>query len=249
MSKGVLLFCTNTPTCEYHKIAEHCISLIQKNLKLEITVVTDFATYKKFKPMGMINYKLIEPELGNKRLGEQWNNLERRSAYDFSPYDTTILIDCDYFCYTDNLLEYTNLQEDFLVHDKIHDLTQTGVYNFRDDSIIPMIWATVIIFKKTQRVKNIFNMVSYIKDHYQYFCEMYSIKFTNFRNDYAFSIALNQINGMTQQQFLPGKIATLPGLAKVKKFNEHGLVFEYDNKYAEVENQDVHVINKEIFNV
>ena len=249
MSKGVLLFCTNTPTCEYHKIAEHCVELIKKNLKLEITIITDFDTYKKFKPMGMINYKLIEPEIGNKRLGEQWNQLERRDAYNLSPYDTTILIDCDYFCYTNNLLTYIDQKEDFLIHDKIHDLTGSGVYNFRDDSIIPMLWATVIVFKKTERVKKIFDMVSHIKDHYQYFCELYRIRFTNFRNDYAFSMALNQINGMTQQKFLPGRIATLPGLAKIKKFKPNGIVFEYEDKIGEIEDQDVHVINKEGFHV
>ena len=47
MTQGVLLFCFNTDTCEYHKIAERCVKLIQKNLKLEITIVTNFETYKK----------------------------------------------------------------------------------------------------------------------------------------------------------------------------------------------------------
>ena len=37
MTQGVLLVCFNTDTCEYHKIAERCVNLILKNLKLEIT--------------------------------------------------------------------------------------------------------------------------------------------------------------------------------------------------------------------
>ena len=85
MSTGVLLYCSNTPTYQYHRVAERCVELIKKNLKLEITIVTDAETYKKFKPLGFINYKLIEPELGNKRNGEQWNQLERCHAYDHSP--------------------------------------------------------------------------------------------------------------------------------------------------------------------
>ena len=249
MSTGVLLYCSNTPTYDYHRVAERCVELIKKNLKLEITMVTDAETYKKFKPLGFINYKLIEPELGNKRNGEQWNQLERCYAYDHSPYDTTILMDCDYFCYTDNLLTYTNIDNDFLIHDKIHDLTGQDVYNFRKDSIIPMLWATVIVFKKTERAKRIFDTVKYIKQHYQYFCKLYRIHFPNFRNDYAFSMAVNQVNGNTQQTFLPGKIPTLPALAKILEVKDTGIVFEYDDKINEIENQDVHLISKEIFNV
>ena len=108
------------------------------------------------KPLGMINYRMIENETGNKRGTEQWHNLDRCHAYDLSPYDTTLLMDIDYLPFTNNLLEYFNVDEDFLIHDKIHDLTNTGVYNFRNNSIIPMLWATVIIFKKTDRAKNIF---------------------------------------------------------------------------------------------
>lgn len=249
MSTGVLLYCSDTPTYEYHKIAERCVELIKKNLKLEITIVTDAKTYKKFKPLGFINYKLIEPELGNKRNGEQWNQLERCYAYDHSPYDTTILMDCDYFCYTDNLLTYTNVDNDFLIHDKIHDLTGKGVYDFRENSIIPMLWATVIIFKKTDRAKNIFDMVKYIKKYYNHYCNLYRVDFPNFRNDYAFSMAVNQVNGNIQQKFLPGKLPTLPGLAKILEIKDTGVVFQYDNKVAEIQNQDVHLISKEIENV
>ncbi len=249
MKTGVLLFCFNTPTCDYHRIAERCVKLIKKNLKLEITIVTNFETFKKLKPLGMINFKLIENETGNKRGTEQWNNLDRCDAYNLSPYDTTLLMDIDYLPFTNNLLEYFNVDEDFLIYDKIHDLTNKGVYNFRDNSIIPMLWATVIIFKKTDRAKRIFDMVRYIKQHYQYFCDLYRIDFRNFRNDYAFTIAVNQVNGHIQQKFLPGKLPTLPGIAKIIDIKENGIVFKYENKINYIENQDVHVLNKELADV
>ena len=249
MSKGVLLFCFNTETCEYHRIAERCVELIKKNLKLEITIVTNFETFKKFKPLGMINYRMIENETGNKRGTEQWHNLDRCHAYDLSPYDTTLLMDIDYLPFTSNLLEYFNVDEDFLIHDKIHDLTNKGVYNFRNNSIIPMLWATVIIFKKTDRAKRIFDKVKYVKQFYQHFCDLYRIDFRNFRNDYAFSIAVNQVNGHTQQKFLPSRLPTLPGVAKVLEITDTGIVFKYDDKINYIENQDVHILDKEIANV
>ena len=52
MTTGVLLYCFDTPETNYHKLAERCVAQIKKHLQLEITIVTDIDTYKKFKPMG-----------------------------------------------------------------------------------------------------------------------------------------------------------------------------------------------------
>ena len=59
MKKGVLLFCFDTVDHKYHKILERCVHLIKKHLGLEITVVTDFDTFKNLEPLGFINYKFI----------------------------------------------------------------------------------------------------------------------------------------------------------------------------------------------
>ena len=92
-------------------------------------------------------------------------------------------------------------------------------------------------------------MVKYIKKYYNHYCNLYRVDFPNFRNDYAFSMAVNQVNGNIQQKFLPGKLPTLPGLAKILEIKDTGVVFQYDNKVAEIQNQDVHLISKEIENV
>jgi hypothetical protein len=248
MTTGILLFCFDTDTCEYSRIANRCISLIQKNLDLPITVVTNNNTKEKLQHRD-ISLKIFKNETGNLRGKKQWNNLDRCHAYDLSPYQNTILMDIDYLPYTNNLLEYIKVSEDFLIHDKIHDLTGKGVYDFRKRSIIPMLWATVIIFRKTARARNIFDMVKYVKKHYQYFCDLYKIDMRNFRNDYAFTIALNQINGNMQQSFLPGNLPTLPEVAKVQKITDEGVIFKYDDKIGYIRDQDVHVIDKELYNV
>ena len=85
MSQGVLLFCFDTEHTRYHKILEKCVHLIRRNIKLEITVITNYATFKKIKPLGFINYKFIEPELGNTKMGKSWNNVDRHLAYELSP--------------------------------------------------------------------------------------------------------------------------------------------------------------------
>ena len=91
MTRGILLFCFDTEHTKYHRILEKCVHLIKKNLKLEITVVTDYQTFKKIKPLGFINYKFIEPELGNSKNGAEWRNVDRHMAYELSPYDLSLI--------------------------------------------------------------------------------------------------------------------------------------------------------------
>ena len=170
MTTGVLLYCFDTPEVAYHKLAERCIKQIQKHLKLEITLVTNFETFKKFKPLGVINYKLVDNKIGNRRSyrGQSitWHNLERSMAYEHSPYDNTILMDCDYFIFTNNLLTYTNTEYDFLLHNKVYDLTGENMIEGKNESTVPIVWATVTIFRKTEFAKQVFDLIQHIQQHY-----------------------------------------------------------------------------------
>ena len=249
MTKGILLFCFDTEHTQYHKILEKCVALIRKNLKLEITVVTNFKTYKNLRPLGFINYKFIEPELGNTKLGKEWKNVDRHLAYELSPYDTTLVMDIDYFCYTDNLLQFMDTTYDFLIPTEAYDLTQRNTFNQRIWSMIPMVWATVFIFRKTTKAKRIFDMIKYVKKYYHYFNQMYRIYAKNFRNDYVFAIALQQLNGFVNYNTFPFALSTLPPDCKVLKLSDEGIAWRYQDKIDWIENQDVHILNKEIANV
>ena len=249
MTKGILLFCFDTADTRYHSILERCVTLVKKNLKLPITVVTNFKTFKRMNPMGFINYKFIEPELGNKKNGREWRNVDRHMAYELSPYDTTLVMDIDYFCFTDNLAQFFDTDYDFLVTDTAYDLTGRNTFDQRRWSMIPMVWATVLVFKKNDRVRKIFDTVKYIKQYYSYFNEMYRIYARNLRNDYLFAMALQQINGFTGYDKLPLALPTLPPDCEILKITETGLAWKHDDKISYVENQDVHVLNKDLSNV
>ena len=253
MTTGVLLYCFDTPEVAYHKFAEKCVELINKNLKLEITLVTNFETYKKLKPLGMINYRLIENRIGNKRSYRgkniSWNNLERSLAYEHSPYNTTILMDVDYFCFTNNLLIYTNTKYDFLVHNKVHDLTGTDMILGKNESTLPLIWATVTIFRKSEFAKQVFDLIKHIQQYYDHYRHLYRIKFRNYRNDYAFAIALHQLNGMNAyKNFIPTPMAMLAHEVDVLELSDTGVVFKYGKKVGAINNQDVHIMDKEFIN-
>jgi len=249
MTKGVLLFCFDTADTKYHSILERCVTLVKKNLKLPITVVTNFKTFKRMKPMGFINYKFIEPETGNTKLGKEWNNVDRHMAYELSPYDTTLVMDIDYFPFTDNLKQFMDTDYNFLVPDTAYDLTGRNTFDQRKWSMIPMVWATVLVFKKNYEVKKIFETVKYIKQYYSYFNDMYRVYSKNLRNDYLFAMALQQINGFTGYDKLPLALPTLPPDCEILKITDTGLAWKQDDKISYVENQDVHVLNKELSNV
>ena len=249
MKKGVLLFCFDTVDHKYHKILERCVYLLKKNLKLEITVVTNFETFKNLRPLGFINYKFIEPEIGNKKNGQEWKNVDRHMAYELSPYDTTLVMDIDYFPFTDNLRKFLDTKYDFLISKNAYDLTNRNSFDSRRFSIIDMVWATVFVFRKSKKAKRIFNMIKYVKQYYTYFLDLYRVRDRRFRNDYAFAIALEQASGMITYDTLPIALPTLPPDCKIVKINDEGIAWQYNDQINYTRDQDVHVLNKEVANV
>ena len=246
---GVLLYCFNTESYRYDKIAAKTIPLLRQNLGLEITVVTNDETRVHLPEQEGVNYMVIENQTGNYINQKSWHNLDRHRAYELSPYEKTILLDIDYFCYSDYLLTLANTDQDFMVHDKVHDVTGHDSYEFARNSMIPMVWATVIIFKKTPRAMAIFDMVKYVKERYSYFCDLYRIDFQNFRNDYAFAIALHQLGGFKGYETIPNRLPTLPASARVTEVSATHVSWNHQGRHGRIANNDLPVIDKGVQNV
>jgi len=247
------MYCFNTPEVNYHLLAERCVAQIRKYLNLEITIVTNFETYKKFKPLGMINYKIVDNKEGNRRSyrGQSiaWHNLERSMAYEHSPYDNTILMDCDYFVFTNNLLTYTNTKYDFLLHNKVYDLTGENMIEGKNESTVPIVWATVTIFRKSKFAKQVFDLIQHIQQHYAHYRNLYRIKYRNYRNDFAFAIALHQLNGFnSHKNFISTPMAMTPHEVDVLDMSDKAITFKYNGKVNIIEEQDVHIMDKEFVN-
>lgn len=243
MSTGVLLFSFNNQTTNYAGLTERCLQHIKKHLDLPVTVVGD-------REFSNVNNIIIEPTEGNRRIyldqSVKWYNLERSNAYKHSPYDTTILIDNDYFVMSPKLLELANTDNDILVHDKVYDIThQNNLFDPRD-CLIPMVWATVVIFKKNKRVENIFYLIQQIQKNWLHYKNLYRIKFSSFRNDYAFAIALHQMYGFHKSNYLiPNPMFMMGKDAEVIELSNTKLTYKWKKNYATIENTDVHVFNKE----
>jgi hypothetical protein len=245
MTTGVLLYCFDTPEVNYHKLAERCVSQIRKYLKLDITIVTNLETYKKFKPLGMINYKLVEAKTTNTRpyrgKSVAWYNKERALAYEHSPYDTTILMDCDYFVFSENLLELSKTEFDMMLHDRVYDLTGKDMIEGKDESTLPLVWATVTLFRKTENTEEIFAMIKHVQEYYSHYRNLYRIRYINYRNDYAFAIALHQLNLGSR---IPTPMTMLSSTVDVIDSDEDGIVFKYNDDISFTTGQDVHVMDK-----
>ena len=211
-SKGVLLFAFNS-RIDYVTIAKRCARLIGKNMNLPITLVTD-SDLTLDTDVGMFDHIInVENHGTNHKLSEAglWRNTDRYSAYELSPYDETLLLDTDYLVLDDSLLKYFELVDyDYRLMHRNHTLDQDwndkmGLYG------IPYVWATIVLFRKCEKAKMLFDLVGRIQRNWEYYSSLYNMRTGNFRNDYAFAIANSIVSGYTldQDQSFFGEMLTL----------------------------------------
>ena len=75
-------------------------------------------------------------------------------------------------------------------------------------------------------------------------------KFKNYRNDYAFAIALHQLKGQIKtNDFIPTPMNMLPHEYDVLDVDAKSVVYQYNKKVNVVTDMDVHVLDKEFINV
>jgi len=232
-SKGVVLFATNTETVDYLSIASRCERLVNYYLNLPVTIVSNS------NPIKNRRYSV------DSKTFEQWNNSGRSDAYQASPYDQTILIDCDYLVFDDNLLKILSTTQDYTIasSNKFIDAatpTKMGLYS------LPTLWATVIAFNKTPKAKMLFDLVARIERNYTYYQRLYNLESNNFRNDFAFTIADNIINGYTQDSanYLPWPIYTVANPIDSLELQDQRLLLKTQGKGYVLPKQNLHIISK-----
>lgn len=226
MSRGILMFGINNETIDYLKMSIINAKLIKKNMgEIPITVVTsEFALSWEWAKSNkdMIDScvdLIILPGMGGLEKPEQYNNKRifrntqyynktdvflnqaRSTAYELSPYDETLLIDCDYLILSDSLNAVWGCAEDFLISkDAVH--LNHGKLNATEWRLNPygirMYWATIIYFKKSERSKMVFDLVDHIKNNWRFYSYSYDFPPGLYRNDFAFSIAIHMLSGFQE---------------------------------------------------
>ena len=242
-SRGALLFAFNTDRTDYVEIARRATRLIHHTLNLPVTLVTDTALSDDL----FDHVVVVDNTLKNYKMGEAggWRNGDRWRAYELTPYDETLLIDSDYLQLDSNLLKLFDQMVDYRI--MTHNNKPAGLWALNMGMFgLPYQWATTILFKKTEKSEMLFNLVGRIQRNYYYYIKLYHIREANFRNDYAFTIANNVLNGydLEMSQGVPWPMLTFADITTSIKINGNLLTVREREKAYAIPRQSIHVMDK-----
>lgn len=273
MNRGIVIFAHNSRDVDYALLSIISGGLAKKNLNLPVSLITDQSTVDWMANSEMIQKaeqvfeKIIvipRPITDNKRKlcdGTDnktipFINVNRVDVYNLSPYDETLLIDSDYFIFTDNLNNYWQYADRVLIGRSINDIVGVERLGYHDryvsDTGVHLYWATTVMFKKNKYAENFFTILDYVRENYQYFSDLFRFYNNTYRNDIAFSVAQHIISGFeTDIDYHLPPIFTTLDKDVLTDVNEQGKLTFLLNVFADekfalstVKNIDIHVMNK-----
>lgn len=251
--KGVLLFAFNNEQVDYVKMAKITADRVNKFLDLPCTIVTDKPTLYQFD-----GYVYLESDDTNIKRDQIWKNKGRYNAFELTPYEETLLLDVDYVINSNNLNKVFTFYDDFAIHNSssflMYPETETEKVS---PTSFNTLWATVLFFKKTNRVKYIFDSVKMVQENYQHYVNLHGMWSGTFRNDHAFAISNRIVNGHLENlsDYIPWNLLHIGEHTFVEKLDEarYKIILKQNkSKYIIIENTDFHMLDKknfmEIFN-
>jgi hypothetical protein len=269
MNNGVVLFAFNNDCIDYIKQAVYCAKRVKKYLNLPVQLITDdknylensFPFYKKYidivtqAPAPAPSKKTFYDGVDNNKGKFNWKNGARDSAYDLSEFDQTLVIDTDLILSNNKLLKCFDTNEEFMIAKHYNYINFYKKYKDLDrlnDKTIPMFWATILYFKKSDTAKKVFDLVQHIKENYNFYRLSYDITETKFRNDFAFSIAVHMMRGFCENSNWPVSLPSDMWVSIDKdllvgvKDDSIQLLTQKDKGYMSVKLTDAttHVMNK-----
>jgi hypothetical protein len=228
MSRGFLIYAHNNEEIDYGKLALICARMIKSNLREnQVCLVTDSGTISWLRNTvgaevvsGAFDHiKILDTAFransSQRRFQDTkstqksltWYNGSRNSAFELSPFDETIILDSDVLV-QDRMFDLVwGNDEDVLINCDavtLNHIKPKAAERRLDSTGIRMYWATMIYFRKTERAKLLFDLVSHVKEKYPYYQYVYEFPGKLYRNDYAFSIAVHMLNGFLENnEFKP----------------------------------------------
>ena len=255
--KGVLLFAFNIENVNYYEMAVSCAKRVNYFLNLPVTLITNEQSLPEVQQYTFDNIIIAPEDNTNKKGKNIWLNKGRYRAHELTPYDETILLDTDYLVNSDKLNHLFDLYDDFMCAKDVSFLMSDrdeqeviSTYSFTT------MWATVIIFRKSIRVKQIFECLEMVQKNYEHYASLYHFASGMFRNDYAITIALRIVNGNTinKKDYMPwplvhlGKEITAHRVSDMP-FNTEYVLINHDEKrkYIKTKDIDFHCMSKSNF--
>lgn len=275
-SQGILIFAFNNGKIDYVSLAVEAARRAKLHLKKPVALVTEDAS-------ALLNYNLenvfdtvidiadsdsLKSVFSKNNLRRfnngtdvhrnvSFKNELRTKTYELSPYDETLVIDCDYLISNDSLKYCWEQPENFLIWKGGSDLSgfrENKEFVRLHDTSIDFYWATVFFFRKSQEARVFFDLIDYIRENWSYYKLLYQFNTTVFRNDHAFSIAIHIMNNLTEggwAQPLPGNILYTIDRDLVYNIDGDSFTFMIEKEFnpgsytlVNTKGLNVHVMNK-----
>lgn len=256
MTTGALIFAYNNEHTDYLSMAAWSADNIRRHLGIPVAVVTDtvLGTKDKFDRVVINGRRSDSSTRSFVDLGTvSWHNTNRMDAYNLSPWDRTLLLDADYVVASSVLKSVIESDCDFLAHRDAYDVTGCNDFsglNYFGAHRMPMSWATVIMFQKSQHTQFVFESMAMIRNHWKHYRSIYRTGNSVYRNDHSLSIALGITNGHTlDYPSIPWSLASvLPEHTLTSVGDDHYRVdfvnSENQRRWVEIKHQDFHAMGK-----
>ena len=224
-TRGVLIHAHNNLEMDYALIALCNAFAIKSHLQVPICLVTDEGSLAWLRQQrgDLVDQAFDQivvitvPIPSNRRFCDTrstsrtlpWYNRTRSDSYALSPFEETLLIDADYLILDDTLNCVWGSDHDVMLNRHVIPLNH-GTLSTHEKLLeatgIELCWATCVYFRKSEAAAILFDIIHHVREHYDYYAMIYGFAPQQYRNDYAFSIAVHMISGFTRCD----DIATLP---------------------------------------
>jgi len=277
--KGVLLIAYNNGKIAYEKLAIIAAANVKLHMKNNhVTLLTDLNTLNALtseltpEQLSYTFDHIIVEDIQHERntrmhrdspwteFSTQFNNKNKHSIFQKSPYRQTLMIDVDYIVGNDSLDAVFDTDYELAMY---KDAVSVRNYKPRiwEQKLHPdgidMWWSTVVYWRNDSEVARLFFGVwEHVKENYHYYKWLYKFPGVLFRTDYAASIAAHILNGQTVGNtvaVLPGKVMRfseqIDDIVEFKSLNDYVLLCPdpkelWKNICSRIINENIHLMNK-----
>jgi len=277
--KGILLIAYNNEKIAYEKLAILTARTVKKYMQTNhVTLLTDYPTLTALEreiPVDLAAEtfdKIIVEDVQHEQntrahrdspwheFTTQFNNKNKHSIFERTPYNQTIMMDVDYLIGNNTLDAIFDTDYEVAMYKNA-----ISVRNYKpriweqklNPDGIDMWWSTVVYWRSDSELAQLFfGIWEHVKNNYNYYKWLYKFPGVLYRTDYAVSIAAHILNGHMQGNIiteLPGKVMRfseqIDDIAQVKDLNDYIMVCPdpselWKNICSRIKNENVHIMNK-----
>jgi len=236
MTTGALIFAFDNEKTDYVSMAAWSAKRIHRHLGIPTAVITDVDSQDlRLAHVDQVIY--AQPNSGGTRYFDDhrstvtWYNAGRANAYQLTPWEQTLVLDADYVVCSTKLRQLFDRPQEFMCHRHAWDMS--NICDFEDlncfgHNRMPMWWATVMLFRKSNTAQYIFDCMHMVQTNWGHYRNLYHITDTNYRNDHALSIALGIVSGHTLAvDNIPWNLASVVPMHELTQQTADGFSIEY----------------------